>query len=353
MVAIKPFGISVIVCCYNSAKLLPLTLQYLAKQKFCKIKAPWEVILVDNASKDDTSQVARSEWDKYNLDIPLHIYHQPRPGLSYARDLGISHANYEFLLFCDDDNWLSENYIELAFESMSTNEMISALGGCGKEVCELTPPSWFPALKAAYALEGQASSKYGEISRLRGFIYAAGAVFRYSDIRKIQESGFEKLATGRKGKSLSSGEDVELCYALLLNGKKIYYDERLQFQHYLTESRLNWPYFKRMSKGFGAAFPFLMPYKILINKESSRFRLGINWLYISAFYLLSRTLFFELPLSLFCGNYHRVRSNLSSHSGFLLGLLSHHSKVKGIYKSLPNAPWVIEEYKILVQQNNN
>ncbi len=52
-------GVSVVVCCYNSAPRLPETLMHL----FAQIVNPdikWEIIIINNASTDDTLEVAQA-----------------------------------------------------------------------------------------------------------------------------------------------------------------------------------------------------------------------------------------------------------------------------------------------------
>ena len=59
-------GISVIVCCYNSAAVIEGTLEKLAGQKF-KTVFPKEVILVNNNCTDDTGGIAEQIWKKNGL----------------------------------------------------------------------------------------------------------------------------------------------------------------------------------------------------------------------------------------------------------------------------------------------
>ena len=111
-------GISVIICCYNSSKRLPDTLKHLASQKLAK-DINWEVIVIDNASTDDTAVIAQREWDSYRqLSPAFTVLKEPRPGKNFAFKTGVYAAKYEYLLTCDDDNWLSPDYIKLAFDFM-------------------------------------------------------------------------------------------------------------------------------------------------------------------------------------------------------------------------------------------
>jgi glycosyltransferase involved in cell wall biosynthesis len=109
-------GVSVIICCYNSALRLPETLKHLAFQDLDKTNIKWEVIIVDNACKDNSVEVASNEWLKYpNCTANFKIVTQSKPGLSYAREMGISESKYDLLLFCDDDNWFAPNLIRKGF----------------------------------------------------------------------------------------------------------------------------------------------------------------------------------------------------------------------------------------------
>ena len=56
-------GVTIIICCYNSAQLLPPTIKHIAEQKN-QDNIDWELTVVNNNSTDDTGQVARQEWDK-------------------------------------------------------------------------------------------------------------------------------------------------------------------------------------------------------------------------------------------------------------------------------------------------
>jgi len=132
-------GISVIICCYNSASRIGITLKHIALQK-ARPNILWEVVVVDNNSIDDTQGVARQEWMQYNIPVSFKIVSEPKPGLIYARQKGVTAAIYDLLLFCDDDNWLAEDYIANAFEIMATHKNVAVLGGCSEGYFETGCP---------------------------------------------------------------------------------------------------------------------------------------------------------------------------------------------------------------------
>ena len=90
---------SVIICTYNRSHLLRRTLQALTAQKVGSDK--FEVIVVDDDSRDDTAEIYRNmRGSLKNLRyIPLH----ENVGAATGRNRGIEAATGECILFTDDD----------------------------------------------------------------------------------------------------------------------------------------------------------------------------------------------------------------------------------------------------------
>ena len=241
-------GVSVIICCYNSVKRLPVTFSYLKSQVvFGQI--PWEVIVIDNASTDRTGEVAKELWG--NLPwAQFRVVAEPKPGLINARKKGFEQAQYEFISFIDDDNWVAQNWVQTVFEKMQEYPRAAALGGRSEGVFEVEPPSWFAEQQGCFAV-GEQAPQEGDVSFTRGWVWGAGLIIRKSAWLKLVESGFEPILSGRKGNVLTSGEDNELCFAFLLSGYQICYSPILVLQHSIPKSRLEWNYLSRLYRGFG------------------------------------------------------------------------------------------------------
>ncbi|WP_114782259.1 glycosyltransferase [Botryobacter ruber] len=253
-------GVSVVICTYNGAALLPETIWHLAQQRV-RPEIAWEVIVVDNASTDDTAAVAVAEWEKHRGPVPFSLLHQPLQGLSYARELALEQAQYEFVLFCDDDNWLMPGYISRAYELMLQHPAIGVLGGNGELLFETAPPHWAASL-SMYAHGPQAPAS-GKVKS--NVVYGAGCVMRRAAYEIIVSAGFRTMLTDRKGASLSSGGDYELCYAIALAGFDIWYDDCLKFKHFMPAKRINWEYSTRFFKESAQSFEVLIPYRIRTN----------------------------------------------------------------------------------------
>jgi len=89
--------ISVIIPTYNRARLVRRAVDSALKQTH----APLEVLVVDDASTDDTLEILEPFADEITL-LPL----EENRGVSAARNLGIDQARGEWLAFLDsDDRW--------------------------------------------------------------------------------------------------------------------------------------------------------------------------------------------------------------------------------------------------------
>jgi glycosyltransferase involved in cell wall biosynthesis len=238
--------LSVILCCYNSASRIEPTLRALSSQQ---TEYPWEIILVDNNSSDNTSEMARKTWNTFSKTIPLIIVEEKTPGLSVARKKGILEANGELILFCDDDNHLSPDYIQQAIQIMAEDTMIGALCGFNDALIEGHLPDRIKKHLTAYACghEGMESCYLED----RIVPWGAGLVLRAEFLKRLYHLNFESLLSDRTGKELSSGGDTEICYLLRLCGYRWKYDTRLSLKHAIPSDRLNIEYLKRLYRGFG------------------------------------------------------------------------------------------------------
>jgi glycosyltransferase involved in cell wall biosynthesis len=253
-------GVSIVICTYNGAARLPQTLHYIANQNV-RPGIDWEVIIIDNNSSDDTDAVARQEWAKYGSSVPCLIRKQPVPGLTAARQMGFAIALYEYVVLCDDDNWLEPDYVNTVYDIMHGNNNIGVLGGNGRLAYGEEPPSWVMYLNLLAA--GPQAPASGKVSR--NIVYGAGCVVRKSAYELLHRGGFEFMLSDRMGSVLTSGGDHELCYALALAGYDIWYDDRLRFTHFITRDRLTWDYYLKYIKESSYCFYVLEPYKIMLN----------------------------------------------------------------------------------------
>ncbi len=260
----KVQGVSIIICCHNGARRLPETIRHITRQRV-PATIPWELLVVDNGSTDGTAGVARMTWQSHPVNSYLRIVREPTLGLSYARARGFREARYEYMIMCDDDNWLQEDYVYRVYDILSTRPAIGAVGGLGKLVFEIEPP--FETLTYIFA-GGPQASQTGKATENK--LYGAGCAIRHSAYARILEGGFKSLLTDRKGVELSSGGDYELCLALAIVGYDIWYDDRLRFTHFITRERLTWQYCLRYALESSRCFHVITSYKTVASRAPIR-----------------------------------------------------------------------------------
>lgn len=247
----NPVGVSVVICCYNSSELLPETLRKLFNQDVPS-HIEWEIIVVDNASTDNTARIAQEMYERSSFLQPFKVVHESEPGLSNARKKGFESANYEFVILCDDDNHPESDYVKRAYDLMMSDESIGIAGGQSRGKFESEPPFWFDEWKNSYAI-GRQSGKSEELTGSKRYVWGACMIVRRSAFQELNAGNFSSLLSDRRGTSLTSGGDTELCFALSKLGYKIHYDSGLKFSHYITENRMKWDYLLRLFNGFGIA----------------------------------------------------------------------------------------------------
>ncbi|MFN3407382.1 MAG: glycosyltransferase [Limisphaerales bacterium] len=255
-------GVSVIICCFNSAARLPETLRHLAAQQV-RADLPWELLMVvDRATTDDTVKVIES-FQPHFAPGQLRLVWEARRGLGAARLTAAREARYEFLSFVDDDNWVPPDWVEIVHRTFTTLPQATAFGGRGDAVYEREPPpAWFKDFCAAYAV-GEQYRTAGEVTdQPTSLLWGAGLCIRRSAFLALLDHGFEFICSEKLGPELWAFvrsrpcEDTELCFALRALGGRFFYVPELTYKHYMAADRLTWPVVRRMFRGHGRSGVF-------------------------------------------------------------------------------------------------
>tara|TARA_B110000211_G_scaffold128185_1_gene147277 strand:- start:5462 stop:6385 length:924 start_codon:yes stop_codon:yes gene_type:complete len=267
-------GISIIICCYNSASRLEKTIQHIALQK--QVSFSFEVVLVDNNSTDNTAKIANDLFLIYKIEN-YKIVSEPKPGLTEARKCGVKSASYDILIFCDDDNWLEPNYlinVMFGFEKYKDAAILGAWSDAAFVDGQILP-FWFNEIKGSMAVGGKPNSDC-----LVDEVWGAGMAIRTAIAIEI----FIKpsVLSDRKGTSLVAGGDTEICERVRKLGYKIYKLTSLKYTHFITPERLTWDYLTRLNTGFGYSNMQAQYYKY--NKSLCRLFFGYGFYTIKAMF---------------------------------------------------------------------
>jgi glycosyltransferase involved in cell wall biosynthesis len=332
-------GISVVICLYNSEQRIKKVLECLLSQQNHD-RIAWEVILVDNASTDNSVAIARQTWN--HPRVPLHIISEPQQGQSYATRTGIKNAAYDIIIMVDDDNYVSPNYVSQAYKIMEAHPEVGIAGGRGIGIFEKEPPAWFKNFEQALAIGPQADAE-GYVDDRRGYIYGAGSIIRKPVYDYLISNNFKLMLKGRIGKSLVAGEDSERSHAFRILGYKLWYDPSLEFGHQMPAVRINWKYIRKLYKSFGRASAYHGLYEeILKNKKGIRSIVDQN-LFLTILYTLF-WLLLVLPAYIkvmFAGSNEGKNEavKFDYFYGRLSELLINMGKVIKYRKRLKNATW--------------
>ena len=101
--------ISLVVCTRNRAAALGRCLDHIAALSH---SGPWELVVVDNGSSDETPAVVAAFAAR--AAFPVRAVSQPVKGLSNARNAGVAAAAGDIVLFTDDDCYVDPGLLDAA-----------------------------------------------------------------------------------------------------------------------------------------------------------------------------------------------------------------------------------------------
>lgn len=320
-------GVSVVIVTYNGSERLLPTLTHLAHQK--NIHFNFEIILVDNNSNDDTSAKAAAIWQELGTPFNFRIILEAKPGTMHARERGIKEVAYRYMLYCDDDNWLSPEYVSTAYSIIKENNTIAAIGGNGILEFEkgFNIPGWIWRYEKNFG--GVQGKEDGDITNEKGCLYTAGTLLDIKWLDRLYAMGFQSTLKGRDDKSLVAGEDTELTYALRIIGGKLYYSSKMTFKHYMPAGRINWAYLNRLWYSYGVADYILSPYGTFFNKKKDTPYLINLFLTLKHILVLKLKIIFKQPVE---GD--KLPLLLEKRKGELKSILNYKSQFKACKKNI-------------------
>ena len=196
---------SVIIPYRNAAETLPACLEALAAQTF----TDFEVILVNNASSDDSEEVVRRFATAHGA-LAILLANETRPGASAARNTGANLARSDWLVFTDSDCVPEPGWLENLHISRQKDPAVVAMAGCIKPYPSGHPISQFLGL---FTLPALAQSRL-----FTTYTLIAGG-FPTANLA-VQKSTFATLG-GFDVSIPYYGEDHDLCRRLYAAGHAI------------------------------------------------------------------------------------------------------------------------------------
>jgi glycosyltransferase involved in cell wall biosynthesis len=233
---------------YNGASRLPELLKRLQNQINTE-NISWEIIVVDNNSTDNTSQVIQDFQANWQYPYPLKYYFEKKQGAAYARKRAVEEAKGLLIGFLDDDNYPVNDWVAGAYNFAQNSPRVGAYGSRIHPWWEVEPPDDFQYIASFLAITDRGDLPLLYHSKNNLLPPSAGLVVR----RKAWlESIPDKLIlTGRVTGNMLTGEDLEMLSYIQKNGWEIWYNPNMVIYHKIPSTRLQREYLLPFFQGIG------------------------------------------------------------------------------------------------------
>lgn len=192
--------LSVIIPCFNGAKTIAVQLEALAKQQWSE---PWEVIVSDNGSTDESLAIVEQYREKLpNLRI---VDASKQRGLAHALNCAVPVATAEAVALCDTDDEVAPGWVAAMGEALSKYDFVA----CRCEFEKLNEP-WTLKVRPPF-----------QVDELMYYIYppylphAAGCSLGFRPALHEAIGGFDE--------SIPALPDTDFCWRAQLAGTEIHF----------------------------------------------------------------------------------------------------------------------------------
>lgn len=216
--------VSVVVCTRDRSGALPDCLAYLQKLTYPHL----ELIIVDNAPSDNsTRHVVES---LAGTDPRFRYVCEPRPGLSCARNRGLSAARGTYVAYTDDDVSVDSQWIDGLVRGFQRDTSVACVTGlvCSASVTN-GAEAYFDARASSWSTRFQPKlydldSKVADdpLTPYSAGVFGTGANFAFERDYLNRLGGFdEALGAGTRTRG---GEDLDMFVRILNSGRTIAYE---------------------------------------------------------------------------------------------------------------------------------
>jgi glycosyltransferase involved in cell wall biosynthesis len=249
--------ITVIIATRDRAPLLAATLDAFSQLEWPGV--PYDILVVDNGSIDDTSAVVQQK--ARCARVPLTYLTAPTPGKSHALNVAVARAGGDLLIFTDDDVLPSPGWLAAYVRAFAETGADFAAGRV-LPLWEAPAPKWLsPGLYAALSICD------GGTQRIRLTKGAAESIMPIGANMAVRRCVFERvggwnLDLGKLQGTLRTGEDHEFMLRYTAAGFTGVYEPEAFVRHRVPADRLLLSYFRRwfwdngvITAGFERKYP--------------------------------------------------------------------------------------------------
>lgn len=263
-------GLSILIATHNGSGVLRRTLDGYAALSNDDI--PFELICVNNASKDDTQEIL----DSYKSRLNLNTMFERRPGKNRAMNTGLAAVKGDIIVMSDDDSIPHAGFLQAwksAFEAMPETDLF---GGSIVPLFDHKPAAWMlecePRFEELYAQRQNIPA--GPISPER--IYGPNMAMR----SKVVEAGlrFDESVgpDASRKKSYAMGSETAFLLSAVAAGFKTGFAPEPTVSHIVREAHITPEYIngRAYRMGRGTAFKHLSEGTLILRPRSAPFRMA-------------------------------------------------------------------------------
>jgi glycosyltransferase involved in cell wall biosynthesis len=232
----RPVKITVILCTYNRCQSLRKALESVAASTLPN-SIDWEVLVVDNNSRDQTRDVV----ENFCLQYPERFRYlfEPQQGKSFALNAAIREARGSVLAFIDDDVTVEPTWLENLTAILISGEWAGS-GGRILPDRTFSPPRWLP-LQEKHALAPLVLFDLGPVAgQLTEPPFGTNMAFQK---KMFEKYGGIRTDLGPRATNWLGNEDVEFGRRLLNAGERLRYEPSAVVYHEVPGHRLTKKYF--------------------------------------------------------------------------------------------------------------
>jgi GT2 family glycosyltransferase len=227
--------ISIVIVSYNTCRILDECIASIRRETVCA----HEVIVVDNASADESCRMLRENYP----DVTL-IENSENAGFARANNQGFAQARGKYFFMLNSDTVILDGAIDKLFEFMESNPDVGICGprNIGRDGkmqfnCDHFPGFWSTLWLYSNFINRFPNVKMFKRSRMR--------YWDYSEIKDVEmmtgcslliKSDMYKRLGGLDNNYFMYFEETDLCYRVVQNGYRIVFVPYASIIHYGGES---------------------------------------------------------------------------------------------------------------------
>jgi glycosyltransferase involved in cell wall biosynthesis len=232
--------ITVIIATRERASLLAATLDAFSELEWPGV--PFDILVVDNGSMDDTPAVVQQKAQCAR--VPIAYLAEPTPGKSNALNAAVARAGGDLLVFTDDDVLPSPGWLAAYVRAFAETGADFAAGRV-LPLWEAPAPKWLsPDLYAALSVVDGGTQRVRLTRGAADFIMPIGANMA---VRRhvVDRVGGWNPDLGKLQGTLRTGEDHEFMLKITAAGFAGVYEPEACVRHRVPVDRLRLAYFQR------------------------------------------------------------------------------------------------------------